>query len=283
MRGRPFPIWPWLIYIAYTALVVCLILHFWAKPANGQRYSDDYSTRRMWELSRVRAGGWLVPSGLNTQPASSTHAQGVLFLSFFLSVTGRGAVIGEPWNGGSLLETAQWHRPGRRCCRRCRRLAQVACIRRPLALPAPAAQQCPQRLLRYTLLLHRRCCLLLGLRPGLTCDLPNKPSTLNVPLQLDSMISFTGIAVFLLLGFRNTQAYMVRCAVAAAWLRARRHGAALLHYCLGGAAAAMKGALSPAPALEICLLHRQWPTHAHVCHAISLCVAALGPRQPGVP
>ncbi|KAI7839977.1 hypothetical protein COHA_006298 [Chlorella ohadii] len=53
LRGRPFPIWPWSIYIAYVAVVVVLCMYFWYKPANGIPYSDDYTTRQMWQLSKT--------------------------------------------------------------------------------------------------------------------------------------------------------------------------------------------------------------------------------------
>ena len=53
LRGRPFPVWPWVIYFVYVTLVVCLTMAYWYKPTNGQWYSDDYTTQHMWQLSKV--------------------------------------------------------------------------------------------------------------------------------------------------------------------------------------------------------------------------------------
>ena len=117
LRGRPFPIWPWVIYFVYVTLVVCLTMAYWYKPTNGQRYSDDYTTEHMWQLSKVGCPAELPP-------------------------------LPPPCVG--------------------------------LAIP-PLLPHCP-------------------------------PLTVSHPMlvvQIDNMISFIGIAVFLLLGFRNTQAYMV--------------------------------------------------------------------------
>ena len=54
------------------------------------------------------SGGWLVPSGLTTQLAPSTHAQGVFFLSFFPTLSTRQSSGGRPEASTALPKGVGW-------------------------------------------------------------------------------------------------------------------------------------------------------------------------------